>query len=365
MKTWRGLVAVVLALGLTLAACGGDGDGSGDTTEASDSTATTETTAATDTTGEGEATACAVDEPVELVAIAGSSVDFISLVPIAAWESLAEQGITVEQRFVEDASTAIQAIQQGDAQIGTNIGVNVGVPAVEAGASIVDVVATQRPTWALAVAPGIESFEDLEGKRIAVHGEQSFTRAVSNYFADQNGYTYEELIIPGSEVRAEALAQGQIDAAVIDLPDVVQLSQTYPGSFEVLVTIGEEFPELIEQDIWLDSEWAEQNPDLATCVVEGIVGAMRTLTTDTEYALGLAVETLPDFDEQVLSDLVEEYASRDLWPADGLLTPERALSTLIFFNEVGEIDIGEVTEDSLGAYFDFSHLEQALQNLDS
>lgn len=343
MRQWRTLIALLLALGLALAACGGGGDAGEDT---------------------GDETTTSEAEPVQLVAIAGSSVDFIALVPIAAWEILAEQGIEVEQRFVEDASTAIQAIQQGDAQIGTNIGVNVGVPAVEAGASLVDVVATQRPTWALAVAPGIESFDDLEGKRIAVHGEASFTRAVSNWFADIHGYSYEELIIPGSEVRAEALAQGQIDAAVIDLPDVVQLSQTYPGSFEVLVTIGEEFPELIEQDIWLDREWAEANPDLATQVVQAIVEAMRKLTSDTEYALELAKETLPEMDEQVLADLVEEYSSRDLWPADGLLTPERALETLTFFNSVGEIEIGEPTEDSLDAYFDFSYLEEALQNLD-
>lgn len=347
MSRWRSLTALLLALSLVLGACGDDGGEGGD--DAGSDDGGSDTTAA---------------QSAELVAIAGSSVDFISLVPIAAWECTAEAGINVEQRFVEDASTAIQAMQQGDAQIGTNIGVNVGVPAVEAGASIVDVVATQRPTWALAVEPSIQSFDDLEGKRIAVHGEASFTRAVSNYFADLHGYEYEELIIPGSEVRAEALAQGQIDAAVIDLPDVVQLAQTYPGSFEVLVTIGEEFPELIEQDIWLDRDWAEANPEQATTVVQCIVGAMRKMTEDTDYALSLATETLPDMDEEVLADLVEEYSSRDLWPADGLLTPERALSTLTFFNEVGEIEIGEPTEESLSDYFDFSYLETALQNLD-
>lgn len=339
----KSVIALILAFGLVLTACGDDSD---------------------DGAGDGD-TGTTAAETTELVAIAGSSVDFISLVPIAAWECTAESGIEVEQRFVEDAATAIQAIQQGDAQIGTNIGVNVGVPAVEAGASLVDVVATQRPTWALAVEPSIQSFDDLEGKRLAVHGEASFTRAVSNFFADLHGYDYEELIIPGSEVRAEALAQGQIDAAVIDLPDVVQLAQTYPGSFEVLVTIGEEFPELIEQDIWLDREWAESNADLASTVVECIVTAMRRMTDDTEYAISLATENLPDMDEEVLTDLVEEYSTRDLWPADGLLTPERALSTLTFFNDVGEIDIGEPTEETLSDYFDFSYLESALENLDS
>lgn len=304
------------------------------------------------------------EETIRLTAIAGSSVDFIALVPLAAWDILEDDGISVEQRFAEDGPTAIQAIEQGEAQIGTNIGVNVGVPAVEAGASIVDVVATQRPTWAMAVAPDINGFADLEGKRIAVHDEASFTRAVSQWFARENGFEYEELIIPGSEVRAEALAQGQIDASVIDLPDVVQLSHTYPDSFKVLTTIGEEFPELIEQDLWFSRTWAEENPEVAARVVKAIVEAMRKLTTDTDYALTLAKEHLPDMDEAVLSELVEEYSTRDLWPSDGLLTPERALETLVFFNEVGEIDIAAPTEESLSKYFDFNYLEGALAELD-
>jgi len=331
--------AALLVLSLIAAACGSDGGGD-------DATG-----------GDGET--------VQLVAVNGSSEDFIALVSVAAWEILAEDGIEVEQRFLEEASTAIQAVTRGDAQIATNIGVNVGVPAVDAGADIVDVVATQRPTWALAVEPSIESFADLEGKRLAVHGEASFTRAVSQYFSQLHGFQYEELIIPGSEVRAEALAQEQIDASVIDLPDIVQLSKTYPGSFKVLSTIGEEFPDLIEQDIWLDRAWAEENPELATKVVSAIVQAMRKLTSDSDYALGLAEQRLPDMDRDVLEELVNEYADRGLWPADGLLTPERALSTLTFFNDVGEIEIDVPTDEAgLDKYFDFSYLDAALTELD-
>lgn len=304
-------------------------------------------------------------ETTELTAVVGTNIDFISLVSIAAWEILEEEeGITVDQRYVEDGPTAIQAMSQGEAVIGVNIGVNVGVPAVQNGADIVDVVATQRPTWALAVAPDVDSFADLEGEPLAVHGEASFTRAVSRYFAQQNDFEYEELIIPGSDVRAEALARGQITASVIDLPDVVQLSKTFPGSFKVLATIGEEFPDLIEQDLWLSREWAEENEELATKVVGAVVSAMRKLTEDTDYALELATENLPEMDEDVLADLVAEYSERGLWPADGLLTADRALTTLQFFADSGEIEMDDVSEDVLAEYFDFSYLENALAELD-
>ena len=342
---WR-IVAALLALAIIAAACG-DGGGEATTTEAGSS----------DTTeGEGPA------EPINLVAMHGSSPDFIALVPWAAWDILEERGIIVEQRYAEEASTAIQGMAQGTVQIGTNMGVNVGVPAAVAGANIVDVIVTQRPTWALAVRPGIDSFDDLNGARLAVHGEASFTRAVADWYAENEGFEYEQLIIPGSEVRAEALAQGEIDASVIDLPDVIQLGQVYPGQFEVLVTIGETFPELIEQDIWFDAEWVSENRDLAVEVVKGLLEGIRRLRTDADYALELATENLPEMDPVVLEETIAEYQARDIWPPNGLLTEERAQETLDFFFEVGEIEIDPSTID-LNDFFDFSLLEDALDDL--
>jgi ABC-type nitrate/sulfonate/bicarbonate transport system substrate-binding protein len=333
-----------MAVLLVAAACG-DGEG-GDTTEPG---------------GSGTTTA----EPVVINAIHGSSLDFIHLVGLAAFEILEEEGYTVENTFAQEAETAVQALVQGDAEVAVNLGVNVGVPAVDAGANIVDVVATQRPTWALAARPEFETMEDLDGARIGVHGEASFTRAVSVFFAEEYGYEYEELIIPGSDVRAEAIAAGELDASVIDLPDIVLLEATFPDSFHILQTIGEQFPELIEADVWLDAEWAEANPEVATDVVKAFVGAARRMTEDTDYALSLATEHLPDMGEDVLTRLVEEYSERGIWPQDGLVNLERALTTLQFFQDVGEIEIETpITEDTVARYFDFSYLEAALQELD-
>jgi NitT/TauT family transport system substrate-binding protein len=338
------MLLILLLLALLAAACGGD-------------------TGGTAAEGEGETQEEAADEPVSLVAMHGSSPDFIALVPLAAWDILAERGIEVEQRYSEDAATAVQAMTQGEIQIGTNIGVNVGVPAANAGAEIVDVIATQRPTWALAVRPEIDSFSDLEGATLAVHGEASFTRAVADWYAEREGFDYQQLIIPGSEVRAEALAQGEIDASVIDLPDVIQLSQVYPGEFEVLETIGETFPELIEQDIWFDANWVAENRDLAVEVVTGLLEGIRRLREDPEYALELASENLPEVEPAVLEETIAEYQERDIWPADGLLTEERALETLEFFFSVGELEVDPASIE-LEDYFDFSLLQDALAELD-
>ncbi|HVR33734.1 MAG TPA: ABC transporter substrate-binding protein [Acidimicrobiia bacterium] len=319
-----------------------------------------------DTTEPAGDTTTPAPEPAVIRVIHGSTLDFIHLVALAAFDILEEEdGIIVENVFAQEAETAVQAVVQGEADVAVNLGVNVGVPAVDAGADIVDVVATQRPTWALAARPEFETMESLQDARIGVHGEASFTRAVSIFFAEEYGYTYEELIIPGSDVRAEALARGELDASVLDLPDIVLLEATFPDSFHILQTIGELFPELIEADVWFSTEWAEANPELATAFVRAIVQASRKMTADTDYALGLALEHLPEMGEDVLRRLVEEYSQRGIWPDNGLMTEERALTTLQFFQEVGEIDIETpITSDTVNRYFDLSYLEAALQQLD-
>ena len=191
------VIAVVLAL--VAAACGGDGaattTGAPDTTQpAGEPTTTAAEEPATTTT--------AAAEPVELTAVHGSSPDYIALVPAAGWDVCAEQGINVDQQYVEDGSVAIQAIAQGEGQIATNIGVNVGLLAVDEGATIVDVMATQRPTWALVSRNEIGTIEELAGLTMGVHGETSFTKAIADYYDAQYDLGMTQVIIPGSEVRS-------------------------------------------------------------------------------------------------------------------------------------------------------------------
>ncbi len=350
-------IALALLVGL-LAACGG-GQGATTTTAG---TGTTGTTAASTTTAAEPTTTTAAPEPIELVSVHGSSPDFIALVPAAAWDILAGQGVVVDQQYVEDGSIAIQALAQGEAQIATNIGVNVGLLAVQEGAPIIDVMATQRPTWALVSRNEIGSIEELAGLTMGVHGETSFTKALADFYDEQYSLGMSQLIIPGSEVRAEALANDQIDASIIDLPDIVRLEATYPDSFNVLATIGETLPNLIEQDIWMNAAWVEENPDLAQQVVTGLVGGIRRLREDGEYALGLATGLLPDESPDVLANLIAQYTERGIWDPNGILTEETAQFTIEFFSELGEIDV-DPSSVTLTDYFNFSLLEGALEEL--
>jgi ABC-type nitrate/sulfonate/bicarbonate transport system substrate-binding protein len=362
MMKHRGVLrtpVVLLALTVLMAACGGEAT----TTTATATTAASETTATGDTTTTAaETTTTEATEPITLTAVHGSSPDFIALVPAAAWDVLAERGVEVDQQYVEDGSIAIQALAQGEAQVATNIGVNVGLLAVQEGASIIDVMATQRPTWALVSRNEITSIEELAGLTMAVHAETSFTKAIADFYDEEFSLGMTQLIIPGSEVRAEALANDQVDASVIDFPDIVRLEATFPDSFNVLATIGETLPDLIEQDIWMNQSWIEENPELAQQVVSALVEGIRRLRDDNEYALSLATELLPDEDPAVLSELIAAYTDRGIWDPNGILTEETAQFTIEFFADLGEIDVDPATVD-LNEFFNFALLEGALGEL--
>jgi ABC-type nitrate/sulfonate/bicarbonate transport system substrate-binding protein len=349
--------ALLIVMALVASACGGDGAAT--TTGASD---TTQAEGEATTTAAEEPATTAAAEPVELTAVHGSSPDYIALVPAAGWDVCAEQGINVDQQYVEDGSVAIQAIAQGEGQIATNIGVNVGLLAVQEGASIVDVMATQRPTWALVSRNEIGSIEELAGLTMGVHGETSFTKAIADYYDAQYDLGMTQVIIPGSEVRAEALANDQIDASVIDLPDIVSLEATYPDSFVVLDTIGENLPDLIEQDIWMNRTWVEENPELAQQVTTCLVQGLRNLIDDPAYAQELATELLPDVDPAVLEELIAEYNSRGIWDPNGVLNEETAQFTVEFFADLGEIDVDPATVN-LEDYFNFTLLSNAVEEL--
>ncbi len=130
----------------------------------------------------------------------------------------------------------------------------------------------------------------------------------------------------------------------------------------MLATIGETLPDLIEQDIWMNQAWVDENPELAQQVVSALVAGIRRLRDDNQYALTLATELLPDEDPAVLSELIAAYTDRGIWDPNGILTEETAQFTIEFFADLGEIDVDPTSVD-LNEFFNFELLEGALGEL--
>ncbi|HET6468592.1 MAG TPA: ABC transporter substrate-binding protein, partial [Geminicoccaceae bacterium] len=128
---------------------------------------------------------------------------------LIAIERAKEKGVEIETNFLKSEDIAAQAVVGGQADVG------VGTPY----ALLQKVKAPIRMFFqmsALRFYPVVntefyQDWQDLDGEEIAVHARGSGTEAIMKLMADRHGITYSNIsYVPGSEVRAGALLQGNI-----------------------------------------------------------------------------------------------------------------------------------------------------------
>ena len=87
--------------------------------------------------------------------------------------------------------------------------------------------------------------KQLDGKRVGYHAPITVTEALVKWMAQHYKITPNWMIIPGSDVRAEALMRGQLDATPAEIGDVLNILSAKPGQFHVLISYAKTFPQLI------------------------------------------------------------------------------------------------------------------------
>ena len=152
---------------------------------------------------------------------------------LAAFERAKERGVDVQITYLQAEDIAAQAVVSGQMDIGVG-GPYALIQKVNAPIRIFAQLST------LVFFPVVNSefyktWEDLDGQPIAVHARGSGTEAIMMLMADVHGIEYSEVsFVPGSEVRAGALLQGNIKASIVDAANRNLLEREAPGKFIVL-----------------------------------------------------------------------------------------------------------------------------------
>jgi NitT/TauT family transport system substrate-binding protein len=173
-----------------------------------------------------------------------SSADMGDVPSLLAWEQLKAQGIQVTPKFFPKTDLAVQAVVAGEADIGSAAGMAV-IKAVESGMNLKIIGEQVRNEWQLVTPVSFKDPKQLDGKRVGYHAPISVTEALVKWMAAHYKITPNWMIIPGSEVRAEALMRGQLDATPAEIGDVLNILQAKPGQFHVLISYAKIFPQLI------------------------------------------------------------------------------------------------------------------------
>jgi ABC-type nitrate/sulfonate/bicarbonate transport system substrate-binding protein len=256
---------------------------------------------------------------------------------LIALERAKEKGVRVEIANVKSEDIAAQAVLGGQADVG------VGTPyamlqKVRAPLKLFYQLSTLR-FYPIVNTEFYKSWKDLDGQEVAVNSRGSGTEAIMKLAADKNGIKYKNIsYVPGSEVRAGALLQGNIKASILDSTNRKIVMERAPGKFAVLPLEG---VSATDDALFASPEFLEKNAQAVELMVESLLQTMREISARPEAAAELRTKykLLPDLPKQLEADIVpyfkEAVEAKSLSVTGG--SPEAAKIDITFFNLAGQI----------------------------
>jgi len=288
-----------------------------------------------------------------------SSADMGDIPSLLAWEQLKKQGIEVVPTFFPKTDLAVQAVVAGEADIGSAAGIAV-VKAVESGLNVRIIGEQVRNEWQLVTPVSFKDPKQLDGKRVGYHAPITVTEALVKWMAQHYKITPNWMIIPGSEVRAEALMRGQLDATPAEIGDVLNILAAKPGQFHVLISYAKTFPQLIGSMYFARADYAQKNSATVEAVLEAILRAHRSV----EERAGLVKETtlrlLPETKPELIDATAAAYKELRIWDVNGGASRDRGEASIKFFEEAGLLKKDAV---SFNQAFDTGPLDRVLKKI--
>ncbi len=263
-----------------------------------------------------------------------SSADMGDVPSLLAWEQLKKQGIEVVPTFFPKTDLAVQAVVAGEADIGSAAGIAV-VKAVESGMNIRIIGEQVRNEWQLVTPVSLKDPKQLDGKRVGYHAPITVTEALVKWMAQHYKITPNWMIIPGSEVRAEALMRGQLDATPAEIGDVLNILNAKPGQFHVMISYAKTFPQLIGSMYFARADYVQKNGAIVESVLEAILRAHRNAEERPASVRENALRLLPETKPELVDAIAGTYRELKIWDVNGGAGRERGDASIKFFEESG------------------------------
>jgi NitT/TauT family transport system substrate-binding protein len=288
-----------------------------------------------------------------------SSADMGDIPSLLAWEQLKKQGIEVTPTFFPKTDLAVQAVVAGEADIGSAAGIAV-IKAVESGMNLRIIGEQVRNEWQLVTPVSFKDPKQLDGKRVGYHAPITVTEALVKWMAAHYKITPTWMIIPGSDVRAEALMRGQLDATPAEIGDVLNILQAKPGQFHILISYAKVFPQLIGSMYFARADYVQKNAATVEGVLEAILNAHRSAEERSGLIKENALRLLPETKPQLVEATAATYKELRIWDVNGGAGKERGEASIKFFEEAGLLKKGAV---SYAQSFDTGPLDKVLKKI--
>jgi hypothetical protein len=338
VKNWLRVIALLGAVALVAASCGGDeggGDGGG---------------------GDGDGGAAA--EPMHIVT---SSAGHAYVGQFHAFELFGDQfGLPEGNELTEfeDESTAVQVLVSGEADLMSGAVAQV-IQLLDQGQDIkafcpVQVDSTEQLAGLTDAITSIDQITDPD-IRVAVDSPGGLVNFIMNLVFRERGMgiTVEDLqnvtVLGDGSQRLAALAAGEVDVGSVDLFELPDLEEQVGAENVTVLSVTAEDADFLANILFARAEWIDENTELAGRWCATILYSNRVLASDYEQYKN-AVDTYVEggVDESITQtnwDFAREYS---VWPYNTDVLNEEAIRTVI---EVGAAS-GIVEESALDLTFE-------------
>jgi NitT/TauT family transport system substrate-binding protein len=232
-----------------------------------------------------------------------ASVETLSF--LIALERAKERGVDVKVTYFKSEDIASQAVVGGQADVG------VGTPY----ALLQKVKAPIRMFYQLSSLrffPVVNTefykgWKDLDGQEIAVHSRGSGTEAIMNLMAQRHGIKYKSVsYVPGSEVRAGAMLQGNIKATIVDAANRRLLMDKGKGKFMVLPMEG---VNASDEALYANQTFMDAQAAAVDILVEELLTVWRAVNKDPNYVVEQRAKykLLPDLPGDLEGEVLPYY----------------------------------------------------------
>jgi ABC-type nitrate/sulfonate/bicarbonate transport system substrate-binding protein len=255
------------------------------------------------------------------------------------------QGYSIETPSIAQANLAAEGLNNGQFQLSAGSTLSYLLAAQKGGA--IRIVGNRNGNEnTLTVTTAIQKCADLAGKTWAHGGESATSTFMGRNWAKQNcpGTTSTEIQTPGSDVRANAMLNGQVDAAEIEVADAVNLTTGANASkFHVLVSFAKELPNLKTSPIAANAEWAAKNPGDLVAFLKAVIEQNRKINADASggYLKSLALKWVPNaVNAATIDQVAKTYVDLKLFPTDAGITTADLEYTIKFMTDAGVLPAG-------------------------
>lgn len=294
-----------------------------------------------------------VEKEPQIVRVAFPSViDIDDVAAMIAFERMQDEGLAVAPTFYSQPELAAAAVAGGQADFGFGA-TTVWLTAINEGAPIVGIMTQNANGWSVMATMDVEKCEDLDGMRTAIHSEGAVSTAMLRAWVGSTCPDIEPnyLVIPGSENRAAALMEGEIDVTPAELIDSVRINELRPGEFHRVANFATDLPDLKTGGVWGRRDFAEENPEVVKAFIRNLLEVHRRINDEPEWFIEQVPRFLAEVETELLPTIVEALNSIDNFPVNGGLTQESGQYTIDFFTDAGRLEAGLTAEKAYDVFY--------------